>query len=81
MNNISVSSDHLEHINDQLVMLTIDSEHLAMALQAVKVDCTVSKGVLNAVIIALSSNAAISEGLSGQLDGLLSAPQGVASHE
>lgn len=81
MNNISVSSDHLEHINEQLVTLTIDSEHLAMALQAVKVDCTVSKGVLNTVIIALSSNAAISEGLSSQLDGLLSAPQGVESHE
>lgn len=81
MSNISVSSDHLEHINDQLVLLTIDSGHLIMALQAVKVDCAISKGVLNAVIMALSSNATISEELSGQLDGLLSAPQGVISHE
>ncbi len=81
MNNINVSKDHLEHINEQLVILTIDSEHLMMALQAVKVDCAVSKGVINAVIMALSSNAASSEELSGQLDGLLSAPQGATSHE
>lgn len=81
MNNISVSYEHLEHINEQLIMLTIDSEHLAMALQAVQVECAVSKGVINAVIIALSSNAASSEKLSGQLDGILSAPQGAISHE
>ena len=53
MNNINVSKDHLEHINEQLVILTIDSEHLMMALQAVKVDYAVSKGVINAVIMAL----------------------------
>ena len=81
MNNISVSYEHLEHINEQLVMLTIDSEHLMLALQAVKVECAISKGVINAVIIALSSNAASSEELSNQLDGILSAPQGVTSHE
>lgn len=80
-NNISVSSDQLEHINEQLILLTIDTEHLMMALQAVQVDCAVSKGVINAVIMALSGNAAISEELSGQLDNLLSAPQGTTSHE
>ena len=80
-NNISVSSDQLEHINEQLILLTIDTEHLMMALQAVQVDCAVSKGVINAVIMALSGNAAISEELSDQLDGLLSAPQGVTSYE
>ena len=60
-NNISVSSDQLEHINEQLILLTIDTEHLMMALQAVQVDCAVSKGVINAVIMALSGNAAISD--------------------
>lgn len=80
-NNISVSSDQLEHINEQLILLTIDTEHLMMALQAVQVDCAVSKGVINAVIMALSGNASISEDLSDQLDGLLSAPQGVTSYE
>lgn len=81
MNNISVSYEHLEHINEQLIMLSIDSGKLALALQAVQVDCAVSGGVISAVIIALSSNAASSEELSSQLDGILSAPQGVASHE
>ena len=81
MNNISVSYEHLEHINEQLIMLSIDSGKLALALQAVQVDCGVSGGVISAVIMALSSNAASSEELSSQLDGILSAPQGVASHE
>ena len=81
MNNISVSYEHLEHINEQLIMLSIDSGKLALALQAVQVDCAVSGGVISAVIMALSSNAASSEELSSQLDGILSAPQGVASHE
>ena len=80
-NNISVSSDQLEHINEQLILLTIDTEHLMMALQAVQVDCAVSKGVINAVIMALSGTTAITEDLSDQLDGLISAPQGVTSHE
>jgi len=80
-NNISVSSGQLEHINERLVLLTLDTEHLLMALQAVQVDCAVSKGVINAVIMALSGNAAISEDLSDQLDSLLSAPQEVTSHE
>lgn len=80
-NNISVSSGQLEHINERLVLLTLDTEHLLMALQAVQVDCAVSKGVINAVIMALSGNATISEDLSDQLDSLLSAPQEVTSHE
>ncbi|MGX8220946.1 hypothetical protein [Psychrobacter sp. VH5] len=79
-NNISVSSDQLEHINERLVLLTLDTEHLLMALQAVQVDCAVSKGVINAVIMALSGNAAISEDLSDQLDSLLSAPQEVTRY-
>lgn len=81
-NNISVSNDQLEHINEQLILLTIDTEQLMMALQAVQVDCAISKGVINAVIMALSGNATITEDLSGQLDGLLSVSQEeVTSHE
>lgn len=80
-NTINISSDHLEIINEQLVILTIDTEHLMMALQAVQVDCAISKGVINAVIMALSGNTSICEDLSSQLDGLLSAPQGIISHE
>ncbi len=80
-NQISVSADHLESISEQIVLLVIDTSHLAMALQAVQVDCAVSGGVINAVIMALSGNAATTEDIAGQLHGILSAPQGVTSHE
>ena len=81
-NQIAVSADQLEVIHEQLVLLALDTSHLAMALQAVQVDCAVSGGVINAVIMALSGNAATSEDLSDQLDGILSAPQAeVVSHE
>lgn len=81
-NQIAVSADHLECINERLVLLTIDTSHLVMALQAVQVDCAISGGVINAVIMALLGNAGTSEDLSYQLDGMLSVPQGeVTGHE
>lgn len=80
-NTIDISVDYLDHINEQLILLTLDTRHLMLALQAVEVDCAVSKGVINAVIMALSGNATISEDLSDQLDGVLSAPQEVTSHD
>ncbi len=81
-NQIAVSADHLEVIHEQLVLLALDTSQLVLALQAVQVDCAVSGGVINTVIMALSGNAAISEDLSDQLDGMLSAPQvEVTGHE
>ncbi|MBB3107645.1 hypothetical protein FHS24_002176 [Psychrobacter luti] len=81
-NQILVSADHLESISEQIVLLNIDNGHLAMALQAVQVDCAVSGGVINAVIMALSGNAATTEDIADQLHGMLSAPQEeVADHE
>lgn len=80
-NTIDISVDYLDHINEQLILLTLDTKHLMLALQAVQVDCAVSKGVINAVIMALSGNATISEDLSDQLGGILSAPQEVTSHD
>ncbi|WP_350657394.1 hypothetical protein [Psychrobacter sp. S1-30-MNA-CIBAN-0213] len=81
-NQIAVSADHLEVINEQMVLLSLDTSHLALALQEVQVDCAVSGGVIQAVIIALSGNAAISEDIADQLDGMLSAPQTeAADHE
>ncbi|WP_286739910.1 hypothetical protein [Psychrobacter sp. UBA3068] len=80
-NQIVVSADQLESINEQIVLLGIDAGHLAMALQAVQVDCAVSGGVINSVIMALSGNATISEDLSDQLDGILSALQEATDHE
>lgn len=81
-NQIAVSADHLEMVHEELVLLAIDSSHLALALQAVQVDCAVSAGVINAVRMALSGNDSISKEISDQLDGMLSAPQvEVADHE
>lgn len=81
MSNISVSADHLEHIHEQILLLSIDSGELALALQAVQVECAVSGGVISAVRMALSGIAATSEDITDQLSGMLSAPQGVISHE
>lgn len=80
-NTITVFSKYLKHINEQLITLNIDTKHLMMALQAVQVDCEVSKGVIHTVNTALSGNAALSEKLSDQLDDMLSAPQGVISND
>lgn len=74
-NQIAVSADHLELIHEQAVLLAIDTSHLAMALQAVTTNCAVSGGVINAVIMALSGNAATTEDIADQLNGMLSAPQ------
>ncbi len=74
-NQITVSAEHLELVFEQVVSLAIDTSHLALALQAVEVDCAVSAGILNSVRMALQGNAAISEDISDQLDGMLSARQ------
>lgn len=70
-NLMDVDSHYLEYMNEQLVMLAIDTEHLAMALQAVQTDDVIFSGVLNAIRIALCSNAASAQDLSDQLDKLL----------
>lgn len=81
MTNISVSKDHLEAINEQLIVLGLDASHLALALQSAHLDCAVSRGVIEAVRMALGGQAALLEDLTDQLGGILSAPQGVASHD
>ncbi|WP_350656503.1 hypothetical protein [Psychrobacter sp. S1-30-MNA-CIBAN-0213] len=74
-NQLTVSAEHLELVFEQVVSLAIDTSHLALALQAVEVDCAVSAGILNSVRMALQGNAAISEDISDQLDSMLSARQ------
>ena len=84
-NQISVSADQLESINEQIVLLDIDTSHLAMALQAVQavqVDCAVSGGVINTVITALRAASKSLEGITDELDYMLTtAKQEVADHE
>ena len=65
-------TDNLEYINEQLITLSIDTEHLAMALQAVQTNDLQSKGIIQAVIIALFSNVSMTTDMSEQLDSLLS---------
>ena len=81
-NQISVSADQLESINEQIVLLDIDTSHLAMALQAVQVDCAVSDGVINTVITALRAASKSLEGITDELDYMLTtAKQEVTDHE
>ena len=70
-NQISVSADQLESINEQLVLVDIDTSHLAMALQAVQVDCAVSGGVINTVITALRGASKSLEGITEELGCML----------
>ena len=81
-NQISVSADQLENINEQIVLLDIDTSHLAMALQAVQVDCAVSSGVINTVITALRATSKSLGGITDELDYMLTtAKQEVTDHE
>ena len=81
-NQISVSADHLESISEQIVLLDIDTSHLAMALQAVQVDCAVSGGVINTVITALRATSKSLGGITDELDYMLTtAKQEVTDHE
>ena len=70
-NQISVSADQLESINEQIVLLDIDTSHLAMALQAVQVECAVSGGVINTVITALRATSKSLGGITDELDYML----------
>jgi hypothetical protein len=81
-NQISVSADQLESINEQIVLLDIDTSHLAMALQAVQVECAVSGGVINTVITALRATSKSLGGITDELDYMLTtAKQEVTDHE
>jgi hypothetical protein len=68
-------ADTLEHINEQLILLSIDTEHYAMALQAVKTDDPVSSGVIQAVIAALFRDSLFATDASEQMDSVLSMPE------
>lgn len=81
-NQISVSADQLESISEQIVLLDIDTSHLAMALQAVQVECAVSRGVINTVITALRAASKSLEGITDELDYMLTtAKQEAIDHE
>ena len=68
-------ADTLEHINEQLILLSIDTEHYAMALQAVKTNDPVSNGIIQAVIAALFRDSMFATDASEQMDSVLSMPE------
>ena len=68
-------ADMLEHINEQLVLLSIDTEHYAMALQAVQTNDPVSMGIIQAVIAALFRDSLFATEASEQMDNVLSMPE------
>ena len=68
-------ADTLEHINDELISLAIDTERYAMALRAVKTDDPVSQGVIQAVIDALSNDSLFAADASNHMDRVLSMPE------
>ncbi len=68
-------ADTLESINEHLVLLSIDTEHYAMALQAVKTNDPVSMGIIQAVIAALFRDSLFATDASEQMDSVLSMPE------
>lgn len=68
-------ADTLEHINEQLILLSIDTEHYAMALQAVQTNDPVSMGIIQAVIAALFRDSLFATEASEQMDNVLSMPE------
>ena len=68
-------ADTLEHINEQLILLSIDTEHYAMALQAVQTNDPVSMGIIQAVIAALFRGSLFATDASEQMDSVLSMPE------
>ena len=68
-------ADTLEHINEQLILLSVDTEHYAMALQAVQTNDPVSMGIIQAVIAALFRDSLFATDASEQMDSVLSMPE------
>lgn len=79
---VAVDSYYLSVINDRIQNLSSDSEHLSMALSAIKTDDEASKGVIVAVRSALLANSELATILSEQMDGLILLPEmEVTDHE
>ena len=79
---VAVDSYYLSVINDRIQDVSNDSEHLAMALNAINADDDASKGVIVAVRSALLANSELASIVSEMMDGLITLPTvEVTSHE
>ena len=72
---VAVDSYYLSVINDRIQDLSNDSEHLSMALSAIKTDDDASRGVIVAVRSALLANSELATILSEMMDGLILLPE------
>ena len=72
---VAVDSYYLSVIDDRIQDLSNDSEHLAMALDAIKTKDDVSQGVLVAVKAALYANSELASIVSEMLSGLILLPE------
>lgn len=72
---VAVDSYYLSVIDDRIQDLSNDSEHLAMALNAINTDDDASKGVIVAVRAALFANSELASIVSEQMSGLILLPE------
>ena len=71
----AVDSYYLSVIDDRIQDLSNDSEHLAMALNAINTDDDASRGVIVAVRAALFANSELASIVSEQMSGLILLPE------
>ena len=71
----AVDSYYLSVIDDRIQDLSNDSEHLAMALNAINTDDDASRGVIVAVRSALLANSELASIVSEMLSGLILLPE------
>ena len=72
---VAVDSYYLSVIDERIQDLSNDSEHLAMALNAINTDDDASKGVIVAVRAALFANSELASIVSEQMSGLILLPE------
>ena len=72
---VAVDSYYLSVIDDRIQDLSNDSEHLAMALNAINTDDDASRGVIVAVRAALFANSELASIVSEMLSGLILLPE------
>lgn len=72
---VAVDSYYLSVIDDRIQDLSNDSEHLAMALNAINTDDDASRGVIVAVRSALLANSELESIVSEMLSGLILLPE------
>ena len=72
---VAVDSYYLSVIDDRIQDLSNDSEHLAMALNAINTDDDASRGVIVAVRSALLANSELASIVSEMSSGLILLPE------